>query len=432
MNNAVSAFFARHDFCLHVDINTIVDALLYDMNNGLRGEKSDEDMIRTWMNPPSKQVANRDVIVIDAGGTNFRSCLVKFDSHGKPSIAFMEKTVMPGVEKELPREAFFDQIAENLEHLKNKSASIGFCFSYPMEITDDGDAVLIGFSKEVKAPEVVGCRIGKSLSDALVKHGWKRPERITLLNDTVAALLAGAAQPETGNKFSSYIGLILGTGMNTAYIQPDIPEVKGFKQQIVVCESGKFSQVNRSDFDKALDGRTVLPGTFLMEKICSGGYLGPQSLEVLQGAARDGLFSGKCAEKILGLEKLTLIEMDEFLHRPYNTNAVIGAICAETGTPEDYDRIYQILDAIVERSARYTAAILSAAVIQSGKGTSGAEPVCIMCNGTTFHKTHGIKSRVYAYLDEILTRRRGLYFKMTAVENDITLGAAVAGLIDRK
>jgi len=429
MNRSVSAFFARHGFDRHLDINTVVDALLYDMNQGISGKKADEDMIRTWCNPPEKRITGKSVIVIDAGGTNFRSCLVTFDKEGAVQISSLEKTVMPGVDHELSRKAFFDQIAENLEHLKGAADSIGFCFSYPMTITDDGDGVLISFSKEVKAPEVVGSHIGKELSAALVAHGWKKPRRITLLNDTVAALLAGAACPDPGCRYSSYMGLILGTGLNTAYIQPAIEGRRDFPEQIVVCEAGKFGHVIRSDFDKAVDAGTVTPGTFLMEKQCSGAYLGRVSLEVLHTAAQEQLFSSAVCSRLLAVKELTLIEVDAFLHAPYSTTSVLGAVCAECASAEEYDVMFRVLDAVMERSARYTAAMLTAGVIQSGKGTDASQPVCILCNGTTFHKTYRIKSRVEGYLDQTLIRERGLYYELIARDNDITLGAAIAGLI---
>jgi len=425
MNRAVSSFFAKHSFVPHIDIDTVVDALLYDMRSGLAGLPSDEDMIPTWCNPPEKRITGRSVIVIDAGGTNFRSCLVTFDGQGQAQISSLEKTRMPGVEKELGRTEFFDQIAANLEHLKNKADCIGFCFSYPMQITEDGDGVLIGFSKEVKAPEVVGSRIGECLGQALERHGWNKLRRITLLNDTVAALLAGAALPDPGMRYSSYIGLILGTGLNSAYIQP---AVEGRRKQIVVCESGKFGHVVRSDFDAEVDGATVRPGEFLMEKQCSGAYLGPLAAVVVRRAASEGLFTPALCKKLESVEKLTLMEADAFLHAPYCTDSVLGACCAECADDEDYDRMFQLLDALVERSARYTASMLIAAVIQSGEGRSAAAPVCILCNGTTFYKTYKIRDRVAGYLDEYLKRRRNRHYQLVSRDNDITLGSAIAGL----
>lgn len=429
MNNQVSAFLSAHNFVNHVDVLTVAQAIIDDMKKGLKKEGADQDMIRTFCNPPEKSAKNQSVIVIDAGGTNFRSCLVSFDADGVPSISEMEKTRMPGVEKELSRKDFFEQIANNLEHLKNKSDRIGFCFSYPMEIQEDGDGVLLGFSKEVKAPEVVGSKIGACLKEALATHGWNSIKRITLCNDTVAALLAGAACAEEGDRYSSNIGFILGTGMNAAYIQPDC-DCCNIKKQIVVCESGKFLKVNRSDFDIDFDKTTVKPGTFYLEKLCSGAYLGPVSWFALKAAAKDGLFTEKTAAAINALETLTLIEMDKFLHHPYNKDCLLGKIACEVASDEDVDKIFQILDAIAERSARYSAAILTACAVKTGEGKNAAKPICILCDGTTFFKTYKVRERVYGYLDEVLTRQLGIYWNIVSCDNDITLGAAISGLID--
>lgn len=428
MNTKAAAFLNKHNFPLHADINTLTDALLFDMNEGLAGRPAGEDMIRTFCNPPEEAAAGKSVIVIDAGGTNFRSCLVTFDAEGNASISEMEKTSMPGIAKELNKEEFFNQFADNLEHLKNKANKIGFCFSYPMTITEDGDGILIGFSKEIKAPEVVGAHVGKELKSALEARGWNKIEKITLLNDTVAALLAGAACPDEGKKYSSYIGFILGTGMNAAYINPEDKAIN-LSKQIIVCENGKFAKVSQSDFDKAYDAKSVKPGTSVFEKQCSGAYLGPLSYEIIHTAAEEGLFSEKLNKSLLEIENLTLIEMDSFLHGPYSTKNIIGKKAAECGTAEDYDILVQLLDAVTERSARYSAAILAACVIQSGEGKCADRPVCILCDGTTFYKTNKIFERVKGYLDEILVNQKDLYFDIISRDNDITLGAAIGGLI---
>ena len=128
---------------------------------------------------------------------------------------------------------------------------------------------------------------------------------------------------------------------------------------------------------------------------------------------------------------LSLVEADAFLHAPYNTNALLGALAAESASDEDYDRMFQLLDAVMERSARYAAAILAACVIQSGEGKNASRPVCILCNGSTYFKTHMLSERVHGYLEEALTKGRGLYWEIISRENDITLGAAIAGLITK-
>lgn len=430
MNTTVSSFLMKHNFVNHIDVLSLAQGILDDMKRGLKKQKSDQDMIRTFCNPPEKTAKNESVIVIDAGGTNFRSCLVTFDQEGQPQISEMEKTRMPGVERELSRKEFFEQFAVNLEHLKNKADRIGFCFSYPMEIQENGDGILLGFSKEVKAPEVVGCKVGECLKEALAAHGWNSIKRITMCNDTVSALLAGAACAGDTHRYSSYIGYILGTGMNAAYLQPDC-DCCGIQKQIVVCESGKFRSVNRSDFDIEFDKTTVKPGSFFLEKQCSGAYLGPLSTIILQTAAKEGLFSEATNKALLALaEPLTLIEMDKFLHGPFNRDCILGKIACENASEKDLDIMYQLLDAVVERSARCSAAILTACAIQTGAGKNAAKPISILCNGTTFYKTWMVRERTAAYLDEILTNKLGIHWEIVSADNDITLGTAIAGLIE--
>ena len=430
MNTRVSSFLMKHNFVNHIDVLSLAQGILDDMKRGLKKEPADQDMIRTFCNPPEKTAKNESVIVIDAGGTNFRSCLVTFDQEGQPQISEMEKTRMPGVERELSRKEFFEQFAVNLEHLKNTADRIGFCFSYPMEIQENGDGILLGFSKEVKAPEVVGCKVGECLKEALAAHGWNTIKRITMCNDTVSALLAGAACAGDTHRYSSYIGYILGTGMNAAYLQPDC-DCCGIQKQIVVCESGKFRSVNRSDFDIEFDKTTVKPGSFFLEKQCSGAYLGPVSTIILQTAAKEGLFSEATNKALLALaEPLTLIEMDKFLHGPFNRDCILGKIACENASEEDLDIMYQLLDAVVERSARCSAAILTACAIQTGAGKNAAKPISILCNGTTFYKTWMVRERTAAYLDEILNNKLGIHWEIVSADNDITLGTAIAGLIE--
>ena len=108
---------------------------------------------------------------------------------------------------------------------------------------------------------------------------------------------------------------------------------------------------------------------------------------------------------------------------------MLGAKAAECANDEDYDRLFQLLDAIVDRAARCAAAILAACVIKSGKGKNSSRPVCILCDGTTFYKTHKVHERVEGYLDQLLIHDRSLYYEIISRDNDITLGAAIAGLI---
>jgi len=430
MNSKIASFLLKHNFPLSMDIDATTNSILYDMNLGLNRanatEKAGQDMFKTWILPPKASPKNESVIVIDAGGTNFRSCLVKFDEEGKVSISDFSKTRMPGVEKELSKVEFFNQIADNIDHLKNKADKIGFCFSYAMEITKDGDGIPSGFSKEVKAPEVIGCPVGKTLVETLEARGWNKIKRITLLNDTVSALLAGKASEGDGTSYSAYIGFILGTGLNAAYVQP---KNDFMDKQIVVCESGKCDKVSLSDFDKALDKKTNIPGQYLLEKGCSGAYLGKMGTEMLFFGAKEKLFTKECCDKILALEnaneEINLIEMNTFLCSPFKAGKV-NDLCV---TEQDRLTIFELFDCAVDRVARYATSILSANAIQTNEGKTPVSPICILCNGTTFYKTHKLRARIEGYLESYLTKEKGVHYEIVSVDDDITIGTAVAGLI---
>ena len=151
--------------------------------------------------------AGKKIIVIDAGGTNFRSCLIEKKSDGQLLISDFEKTVMPAIDRELSKKEFYYQIAKNIERLKNKSDTISFCFSYAMQ-RDGDDAMILRFSKEVKAPEAVGTYVCYELKKALLAQRWFPSVKINILNDTAALLLSGCTNPS--KRWGSHIAFILG------------------------------------------------------------------------------------------------------------------------------------------------------------------------------------------------------------------------------
>ena len=414
-----------------VDMDLLCSRFLAEMNEGLQGAPSSLSMLPSFISVDEEIPADEPVIVFDAGGTNFRACLVEFDGEKNPRISGFVKHPMPGSRGKVSRDEFFARMAEYARPLLDASGTIGFCFSYPTESTPERDGRLLHFSKEMQAPEVVGELIGKNLTEKLQEVNPGGSWKISILNDTSATLLAGKLA--SGRQYSGYIGFILGTGTNTSYIESSqqigkVPsESFTGKNQIINVESGGFA-VDLSDLDADFYKTTAHPDTYHFEKIISGAYLGPYILFVLKQAARDKLFSDDTCTAIQEIASLTTIEMDDLLHTP-DKPSVLHDACG--GDVKDCFLVSQIADRLVERAGRLSAVNLSAAVLKTDAGKDPEHPVCINADGTTFLKTHAMKEYTVGYLDEFLVEQHQRFYDMIHVDNSPVLGAAIAGLLNQ-
>ena len=295
------------------NINELVSRFLTEMENGLAGKESSLMMLPTYIEAEGEVKANEPVIAIDAGGTNFRAAKVYFDENLKLITENIQLNKMPAVDKELSKKEFFDTFAKYMEDYKTVSDKIGFCFSYAAEIFPSKDGKLIEWSKEVKAPEVVGEMIGEQLLAAM-----GTPEKqLVLMNDTVSTLLAGKAAT-AGKVYDTYLGFILGTGTNTSYIETNknitkTPDLDLNKSQIINIESGNFGGILRSEIDIYFDNQTEDPGRYPFEKMFSGGYFGGLCATTLKFAANEGLFSEKTKSNIKNLNEISSEEVNKFV-----------------------------------------------------------------------------------------------------------------------
>ncbi len=414
---------------LDIDFDKNVQRFLDQIEKGLAGQDSSLEMIPTYLEAGAEVPAGKQVIVADAGGTHFRVATVHFDDNKKPIIENLKMFEMPGIDREVSKDEFFSIMAGYFEGVIHASDQVGFCFSYPVEIFPSKDGRLIRFAKEIKAPEVVGRFIGKSLNLALDTAGAKTDKHIVLLNDTVATLLAGCGYEN--RTYSSYIGFILGTGTNTCYIEENanirkINDIDPANSQIINIESGGFAQSQRGKIDIRFNESTINPKSNLFEKMISGAYLGPLFLEIVRQACEDGLFSSPAVNALDQIEDLTTKEMNLFVQHPYGNSRL--AVAAGKGTREEVVKLYCLADRLTERAAKLTAINLSSAAIRSGQGTDPTRPICIVAEGTTFYKMKTLKSRVEYYLKEYLENKRGIYTEIISVDNATLVGAAIAAL----
>ncbi|MBA7475344.1 hypothetical protein ES707_10710 [subsurface metagenome] len=421
-----------------IDMDACCDIFLEEMREGLAGKDSSLAMIPTYIEvgSPLGDASRRDipinkpVIVLDAGGTNFRAATVYFDELGKPVIENFVQKPMPGLDREVTKEEFFETIVGYMADVVDVSSSIGFCFSYPTEILPSKDGRLIRFCKEVKAKQVEGELIGQNLVEAIEAAGYKGSKRVVILNDTVATLLAGiSAFPNRA--FDSYIGFILGTGSNCCYIESNRnitkkSDLQPDREQVINVESGSFQKAPRGKIDLELDESTLDPGRYTFEKMFSGAYLGTLCLKTLQEAGRRELFSKAVTEELLALKELDTKDVNSFMYFPEGDNPL--AVSCSRGHEQDCIAVWYLLDALIERAAKLVAFLLSSVVLKTDKGKNPCTPVCITAEGTTFYELKSLKTKVECYLKSFLEEKHNRFFEIVSVENATLIGAAIAGL----
>ncbi len=438
MAKSVQAFLASHKFDIDaIDPEKILRAFRGEMSAGLAGKDSSLKMIPAFVRADGQVPAGAPVVVLDAGGTNLRVTTVSFGTDGAAAVAPFRKTPMPGTKGRLSAAAFFDALADAMEPVLKKAKKpasgkldVGFCFSYPATITPELDAVLLHWSKEVDAPAIVGKAVGAGLAKVLKKRGYN--VRFIVLNDTVATLLSGKSAGK-GKSYAGYVGFILGTGTNTAYVEKvskigklrDAGVEVGAKTMIINVESGNFSKVPASDFDDLFDATTKTAGVYRFEKMISGGYLGGVGETTLKLAAKEGVFTADGAAKIARLENLSNMDFDNFAADPANG----GALTALALSAADTRAVVKLAKAIYTRAAKLAAINIAAAALAGTGWRAAKDPVLVDVDGSTYYRTRSVpfekivKKQISAILGP-----KGVKVEIVGADDAPIVGAAVAGL----
>lgn len=410
-----------------IDRQAMIATFLSEMEKGLKGEPSSLRMIPTYVGVNGKIPQGAKAAVLDAGGTNFRSAVVSIP----PTIEDKMNQPMPGAKSDVTEDEFYGAFAEELKRVAPKATvkKYGWCFSYNCDATPELDAKLNCWTKGIRAPTIVGQYVGKEL---LKRLGGGE---IAIVNDTVATLLAAKAT-EGDKTYSSYLGFILGTGTNTAYVEKNrnIVKLQGLDpsgSMIINAESGSFDKLAQSNFDKAMDQKTQDPGHNPLEKMIAGGYLGGVGLELYKAAAKAGLFSAKAASAIGGIGALETMDFDNFCaaFKKEGRDNPLDAIFAD---PDDAKMARRLGIPVFERAAVLTAIHLAAFCIKSGEGADDSAPIAINADGSTYYKTCAIPfaDTVKKELDDMLVQRRNIHYCITPRVADAPMvGAAIAAML---
>lgn len=384
----------QHSDC--IDADQQFQVFQEEMAKGLKGETSSLPMIPTYLAPTSQMRLNEKKILLDAGGTNFRSAVGWFDEDGQAEIRHLSKSGM--LTERVSKEAFYDYIAKQIVPLAEEGGDIGYCFSYNVAMDNTIDGTLVAMSKELDNEALIGSKVGAETLKALSKYN-SAPRKICILNDTVATLMGGMAY-HIDEIYSSKLGFIFGTGTNICYVEKTnkIGKLTDGKteEMIVNCETANYNKLPQGDFDKIVMANTADPTRSPLEKMTSGKYLADLAFEVLFAASREGLFTG-----ITNIQPFETRDISDFL---MDSNNKLYRMFKKTA---DRTIAKELLNCIIDRSAKVSAISLAAIAMYGHDGSSN--PVAIVCEGTTFHRLTGYKTRLCDYLDEIFAKHNVSY-----------------------
>lgn len=426
--NKTQQFIKKHKLsAAELDIKSLTDDMISEMKLGLEGKPGSFLMIPTYIGAEGKIKPNEPVVAIDAGGTNFRAVKMWFDKDMNLVTENLQQRKMPAVDEELSNKEFFATLAAYLVDYKNVSDKIGFCFSYAVEIFPNKDGKLLEWSKEVKAPEVIGQMVGKNLLEAM-----ETPEKsIVLMNDTVSTLLAGQAAT-AGKEYDTYLGFILGTGTNTCYIEQNInitktPDLELEDSQIINIESGNFDKAPRTDIDIAFDNTTKLPGRYTFEKMIAGGYFGGLCTTALKTAAAEDVFSAETKVKMKEVREFTSEEINKYV---CGIDLVTNPVAAILATKEDREAAADIINTLIQRAAKLVAANLAAVILKTGKAKSAEKPILMTIEGTTFYKLYNFEIMFESFLQGFLSGENRRFYEIVEVPNSSLIGAGIAAVVN--
>lgn len=394
-----------------------------NMERGLAGDKAALPMIPTYLKMDGAVPKGTGAIVIDAGGTNFRSALGSFTQQGFQAEE-LSKCSMPGIAKPATWEEFIAFVADRIMPLTDRAECIGFCFSYSADITPEIDGRVIRIDKEVVIEGSAGKLVGASLLEELERRGAGK-KKIVILNDTAAVLLGGSATLDL-SAYSGFIGQVSGTGTNTCCLLPASRITKlgltDSTKMIVNLESGLYDELPRGDFDLILDQESNNPGLKLFEKMTAGVYLGELCRLMLRAAADEGLLAPKTAENARNLGRIDSAVIDAWA-----SGEQLEDFC---GSAEDRDFVKTLCLAVFERSARCMCTNLAAIMLLTGEGSDPEKPVCVCAEGSLVQKGRHYRPVLEKLLKEQAGEKLGKYAVLKVGQETTLPGSAAAALLN--
>ncbi|ORX94914.1 hypothetical protein K493DRAFT_220417 [Basidiobolus meristosporus CBS 931.73] len=450
MNETQTAAFTKlqSQFALSDEkLREIVDGFLKAMQEGLEADGCNLAMIPSFVTGRPTGQETGSYLALDLGGTNFRVCLIDLKGNGE-FVTAQHKYALSAEHKTGDGKVLFDFLAECVEDFitqrpetellsQTSIIPLGFTFSFPINQTAINRGKLLRWTKSFTATNVVGHDVAQLLQDALNRRHMSNIKVAALVNDTVGTMLAAAyAEPSTS------VGVIFGTGTNTAYIEriENIPKWQGSMEDAEMAinmEWGAFGNDKKvlpvTQYDNRLDNSSPEPFHQVFEKMISGLYLGEITRNILIDLIdRNVIFGSRCS-----------VEMNQ----PFNFDtAYVSSIISDNsadleeiklilentmGIPEttasDRQLVKRVAQLVAERAAQLSGAALSAVLLK--RKDLLTQPVTVGVDGTVFQFLPGFKGLLSKVLEQLLGTDVASRVKIVLAKDGSGVGAALTAMM---
>ncbi|KAI9346763.1 hexokinase-domain-containing protein [Zopfochytrium polystomum] len=395
----------------------IVRHMISEMKKGLVDDNQALKMIPTHVirRPNGNEVGS--YLALDLGGSNFRVCEVILEGNGITRMRQKKYSVREEL-KTGDADPLFDFFAECVaafiaetenEYTKGSQRKLGFTFSFPVHQISINRGYLLHWTKGFHVNGVEGKDVVKMLQEAF--HRKNVTVDVTaLVNDTTGTLISHAYQSP-----NTYIGVILGTGSNAAYVEQITnitklknPESFPSTEMLINIEWGAFDNegvvLPITEYDVAIDRVSLNPRQQIFEKLISGMYLGEiVRLALLDLVETGEIFSGKVSEVLktrysFETAYMSRIERDHTLDLS-DTKAVLEDLVQIPRTSHQDRKIVRgICELVGRRAARLAAAGIAAIATKINR----LDGCTVAVDGSLFELYPHFANRMRDALREIL------------------------------
>ncbi|TIB75574.1 hypothetical protein E3Q23_02339, partial [Wallemia mellicola] len=420
-------------------LRLITQSFVETLRKGLSEPGQAVPMIPTFVFGYPTGEEKGDFIALDLGGTNLRVCLVKLKGQGNFEIT-QAKYRLSEEQKHEDGQKLLDFCAECLmrflvDHFPNgtpEGMALGFTFSYPILQDKIEQGVLVRWTKGFGNPNIEGRDVSEMFNKSLKRYNC--PLSVTaLINDTTGTLIASRyTNPQTE------VGLILGTGTNSAYMDKmeNITKLKidgCNKDELMAinCEYGAFDSFEhkhlpRTKYDEVIDLTSNKPHEQSYEKMIAGLYLGEVFRLIICEMIDEGvLFLGQNTYKI---EKqfvfetafLSLMETDSSDEQLLSAGLFLHFFDITT-SQEERKFFKSLAELIGIRAARLSACGIAALVLHKGIQEQGCN---VAVDGSLYEKYPGYAEKMHQGLVDIIGED-GKKIKSSHAEDGSGVGCAI-------